>query len=341
MKLQLDVPGLPADLRARPFDIGGDLPAFAALVAEVNAFDRFEYFPSAEILGVHWRPTELFDPGRDCVVVEDDRGWAAMVSVDPQVRQDKVVLWIEGWVRPDRRRQGIGRALLAWSERHAAALVEAKTFDASLTPHIGFGLVESNPAAVAFAASTGYPTVRYGFLMRRDLTAPIPDVALPEGIELRPVLPEHHRRIWDADIEAFLDHHEPRDRDESDFEATFHGPNADTSLWRVAWDGDEVAGSVINEIDAAENARLGLTVGWLEHVSVRRPWRGRGVASALIVESLRALRDAGMQLAALGVDGLNPTGALSLYERLGFYRHETWHTYRRPLEVDGGGETLR
>jgi mycothiol synthase len=330
----LEIPGLPAGVTARSFDYPDDLPAMSRLVAEANRHDGHDSFPSAEVLGLHWRPTDLFDAGRDCVVVEDVHGWAAMVSVDPQVRDGKMIHWTEGWVRPDRRRQGIGRALLGWAERHAAELVDTRAIEGSDLPQfVGIGILESIPPAVAFADAMGYPTVRYGFLMRRDLREPIPDIALPPGIELRPVRPEHHRKIWDADVEAFKDHFEPRDRDEDDFEATFSGPHTDTSLWRVAWDGDEVVGSVLNEIDPDENARIGLDIGWLEHVSVRKAWRGRGVASALIVDSMRALRDRGMAIAQLGVDGENPTGALAIYERLGFRRHETWTNHRRSLDA--------
>jgi GNAT superfamily N-acetyltransferase len=102
-------------------------------------------------------------------------------------------------------------------------------------------------------------------------------------------------------------------------------------MWQVAWDGDQVAGSVVNGIYAHENAQLGLDIGWLDHVSVRRPWRRRGLASALIARSLLVLRDRGMAIAALGVDADNPTGALGVYERLGFKPHQTWVTYRKPL----------
>ena len=55
---------------------------------------------------------------------------------------------------------------------------------------------------------------------------------------------------------------------------------------------------------------------------------------------MRALRERGMAIAALGVDGENLTGASRLYEGLGFRRHETWITYRKPLG-DGQGGTGR
>ena len=333
----LALPGLAPDVRARPFSYPADLAAMAELVGAVSQIDGDDWFPTADVLAVHWRATPLFSPERDCLVVEDGTEMAAMVSVEPQVRSGKTIHWVEGWVRPDRRRQGIGRVLLGWAERHALEIVRTRAIESvDLPQFMGFGIVESNPAAMAFAGSTGYARVRYGFQMHRALSEPIVDKPFPAGIELRPVRPEHHRQIWDADVEAFRDHFEPRDRDKSDFVAAFTAPNVETELWRVAWAGDEVVGSVMNQIDPDENAKSGLDIGWLEHVSVRRAWRGRGVASALIVASLHALRERGMTIASLGVDGENLTGALRLYEQLGFRRHKTWITYRKPLS-DGEG----
>ena len=119
---------------------------------------------------------------------------------------------------------------------------------------------------------------------------------------------------------------------ETDFEARFHGPEATPSLWAVAWDGDQVAGSVMNSIFHEENEALGIKRAWLEHVSVRRPWRGRGLAKALCAASFRILRDQGMDEAWLGVDAANPTGALALYEGLGFKVVRRWQAFGRPLD---------
>jgi mycothiol synthase len=76
---------------------------------------------------------------------------------------------------------------------------------------------------------------------------------------------------------------------------------------------------------------LGLSRGWLEHISVRRPWRKRGLATALIAETLRLFQDMGLEEGALGVDSENPTGALRLYESLGFRRHRTGISFRKPV----------
>ena len=111
-------------------------------------------------------------------------------------------------------------------------------------------------------------------------------------------------------------------------------PELDTSLGQVAWAGDQVAGSVTTLVFPEENATLGISRGWLEHISVRRPGRRRGLASALIARSLRILADRGFRQAALGVDAENPTGALSVYESMGFRRHRVGVAYRKEFTVD-------
>jgi mycothiol synthase len=330
---EIHVPGLPADVRARAFDLDADAADLAHFMGRVNIADGHNQVLTPDEVRIEWRPNPGFVPSRDALILEDAAGFVAHANVDAQVRSGKVVHWIEGWVRQDRRRQGIARALLAWAERHSAMRVrDDETPDPALPNFLGFGALETNPAAMAFAASTDYAPFRYGFQMRRPLDEPIPDIAMPAGFEIRPVREDDHRKIWEADVEAFLDHFEPRVQTDDDFVATFAFPDLDTSLWRVAWEGDEVVGVVMNAIFPEENEATGVKLGWLEHVSVRARWRGRGVAKALIVSSMQAHREKGMQFAALGVDAANPTGALALYEGLGFTPHQKWISHRKPLD---------
>ena len=330
---EVSVPGLPADVRARAFDLDADAAALATFMGSVNIADGHNQVLTPDEVRIEWRPGPGFVPSRDALILEDADGIVAHVNVDAQVRSGKILHWIEGWVRQDRRREGIGRALLAWAERHSALRArDGETPDPSLPHFLGFGAIEKNPAAMGFAASTDFTPFRYGFQMRRPLDEPIPDITMPDGFEIRPVREEDHRKIWEADVEAFRDHFEPREHTEDDFVATFAFPDLDTTLWRVAWEGDEVVGAVMNAIFPDENEAIGVKLGWLEHVSVRAPWRGRGVAKALIVSSMRLHRDKGMEFAALGVDAANPTGALALYEGLGFTPHQRWISHRKPLD---------
>jgi mycothiol synthase len=83
--------------------------------------------------------------------------------------------------------------------------------------------------------------------------------------------------------------------------------------------------------DTAQNEKHGRKRGYTEAISTARRWRRRGVAKALIVESIRELAKRGMTEVALGVHTENPNGAYDLYAGLGYEVVMTWTTYRRPL----------
>ncbi len=190
---------------------------------------------------------------------------------------------------------------------------------------------ESQTGHERLLEATGFEPVRWYFDMRRSNLKDVPDAPLPDGLVFRPVSEDLHRAIWDADNEAFLDHWQPRVRTDEEFASLFAAADLDTSLWVVAWDRDQIAGVVQAWIWKDENAQLGVQRGWLEHISVRRPWRRRGLGQAITAEALRRLRAAGMQEAMLGVDAESPTGALRLYEGLGFQVFSRSTAYRLPL----------
>src|SRR5215212_1057766 len=332
--LQIELPDTPRIPRLvfRAFDPGRDYEGFVAVLREANVADGVDWLPNVETVRHDHAHTDEFDPRRDILVAEVDGALIAAAQADVRTRDGGATHEIEGWVVPAWRRRGIGSAMLGWTERRAAevARVDGRRGQRALVAWPD----EQQVGAVALYERASYRIVRYGFQMSRDLREPIPDLGLPAGLEIRPVVAADHRRIWDADVEAFLDHWDPAIRTEANFERWFTSPELDTSLWRVAWDGDEVAGSVMNFIYADENEALGVRRGWLEHVSVRRPWRRRGVAAALIAESLRVLRDVGLDEGGLGVDADNPNGALHLYESLGFVPVRTGVSYRKEFAID-------
>ncbi|HEY8636432.1 MAG TPA: GNAT family N-acetyltransferase, partial [Candidatus Limnocylindrales bacterium] len=305
---EVELPGAPpiAGLQFRTFHPDRDYEGLVGLIRDAHLADGVDWVPTVENLRTEHEHGGEFDPRRDLLLALVDDTVVGASETNVRTRELGPSHHVEGWVSPAFRRRGLGRALLHWAEARAreVALVDGRTGERSL----GSWPDEAQAGAVALYESEGYAIVRYGFMMVRDLTEPIPELPLPDGLELRPVEPVDHRRIWDADVEAFRDHWDPGERTDADFEGWFASPELDTGLWRVAWDGDEVAGSVMNFIYPAENETLGQQRGWLDHVSVRRPWRRRGLASALIAASMRALRDVGMTDAALGVDAENPSG---------------------------------
>lgn len=320
-------------IELRPFDMATDYEPIADLVTITNTRDGVEEVMTVPSLRLDVAPDGNYDPERDVRVALVDGQRAGFARVESRHRlPGQIAHRVDLWAFTDWRRRGVGSALLAWAEERGREIKEAGSMGSAGEPHVISGAVEMRHAAgVAFAGARGYLWTRYAFEMRRPLDVPIPDMPLPPGIELRPVREQDHRRIFDANNEAFLDHWEAAERTDDDFRLLFSEPALDTSIWAVAWAGDEVAGASINWIDPDENERLALSIGWLGQVSVRRPWRRRGVGAAIIAESLRTFRGRGMTEARLGVDAENPTGALALYERLGFERHMTWGIYRKEL----------
>lgn len=323
--------GLPAvpGLAVRTAD-ESDWPALASLLNRAHAADGVEEVQTAESLRMEWEPLGAFRLGRD-VLLAEIAGEPVAFCVGYRVARDALlVLESFGAVAPEHRARGIGTALHRATRRRLAA--EAAEDRRPGVREFRTYCLEIETGYRALLEDEGFVPIRFGFEMRRSLTGSLPEHALPAGIELRPVTPDQHRAIFDADNEAFRDHWGFREFDEGDYRARFDHPDTDPSLWQVAWDGDEVAGVVMNVVFESENATLGINRGWLEHVSVRRPWRGRGLAKALCAASFRTLREHGLDEAWLGVDAANPTGALQLYEGLGFGVVRRWYAFGRPLE---------
>jgi mycothiol synthase len=316
-----------AGLDFRAFDPAEDYPGLVELILATSLHDNIDFLPTVEYLRNDHDHMEGLDPRQDLLIAEHDGLICAAAEATVETRDGRGSHHSEAWVAPAWRRLGVGRALLRWTEQRAAAvaLVDGRAGPRELETWIDISQV----GAAVLLEQEGYQVIRHGLRMIRDLALPIEPLDLPAGLEVRPVVEADHRTIWDADTEAFRDHWNSAQRTEADYEGWFSNPELNTDLWQVAWAGDEVAGAVMPSISPIENELLAIKRGWLEHVSVRRPWRRQGLASALIVAALLALRTAGMAEAALGVDADNLSGAVGIYERLGFRRTRTTVKYRK------------
>ena len=307
----------------RGFRGESDYPEIHRIITGCKETDKLEWSNTLADVSRNYAHLHNCDPYTDMLFAEVNgyamaytRGWW---DIDGDGNWMGFTL---GYVLPAWRGKGIGRTLLRFIENRlceiADELVKSGKIPAGLPCFYNAESDSYETAKQALILHAGYQPIRYGFSMVRPDLENIPDAPLPPGLEVRPVLPEHYRLIWDASNEAFRDHWGYIPEPEEEFQKMLESPNFDPSLWRVAWEGDQVAGMVLSFIDAAENQEYKRKRGFTEGISVRRPWRRRGLARALICLSLYALKERGMQHAALGVDSQNISGALRVYEWCGF-----------------------
>lgn len=235
---------------------------------------------------------------------------------NPQPEEEfRCFLWIES--HPDQRAGGFEDFLFEWAEARARQRLAAIPGD--LRRVIRNGVQDTQADRIALLKRRGYAPVRYFYRMRRDLREPIPDRSLPDGITLRTFTPDLNLAVCAAFNEAFRDHWSYEGVTEEEWQQFFVDRKSfRPDLTFVAMDGDEVAGFSFNTVGQEENARRNIREGWVAELAVRRPWRKRGVATALLYESMRAFRAEGLDYTTLGVDTENPSGALRLYEGVGF-----------------------
>jgi mycothiol synthase len=315
----------------------GDYPAMNALANAIREAEGTDFSTTDEQFAQFYEHLPGSDPAHDVAVAEIDgrivgygrtawheepggpRIYEVIAFVDPLVAGAAVFTTMV---------DALETRLRTIAADHPAGEKLFETFGGDLAPERD-----------ALLRERGYEAVRFLYAMVRPGMEDLPDSPLPEGLEIRDVRPEHLPAIWAADQEAFRDSWGFTPGTESDYQRFLTDPvTSDTSLWRIAWDGDEVAGQVRSYIHAEQNARRGWRRGYVESISVRRPWRRRGLARALIAASFPLLRARGMEEAALGVDTENVSGALRVYERCGFRPVARTATYRKPLlSGDAGG----
>lgn len=235
----------------------------------------------------------------------------------------------QGYVLPEWKRRGIGLAMIRHSEEVLRAL--SAQHPPAAPKFFQVFLQDRQTDLKYLLQSEGYRPVRYFYEMVRPDLENISSRELPRGIEARPVLPEHMRQIWDTLLDGFQDHWGETEYSDADYEKWLKRPEIQPGLWHVAWEGDRIVGGVLNTIDDAENTAYSRKRGFTDDIFTAKEYRGRGIAQALIARGLAQFQQLGCTEAALDVDAGNATGALRLYEKLGYRPHNTVIANRKPL----------
>lgn len=301
-----------------------DAAVLHALVTQIEETDRHPFRTSAEetaeMLGVQWR-----DLATDSLVGIDADGVARAYGLTETRPGDSQVVrvFVQGGVHPEARGRGIGSDLLAWLTGRARQQLAASGKE--LPARIGAYVQDDAPAAEhRVFEKAGYAPIRYYSTLRRDLSAPVRRVDLDGGLRVVPWSPELDEATRLAHNDAFRDHwgSEPQTP-----QTWAHGRSTFAPQWSFVvvddeapsgGDGPLVAGYLISGKYEQDWPVVGYSSGYTETLGVRREYRGRRVAIALLAAAMQAYADDGIEYAELDVDTANPSGAHGLYASLGY-----------------------
>ena len=309
----------------------GDEPVILGLFKAADEADKAERGMSAVDLQ-EWMTSPGINPQTDFFLAEADGLPIGFIGVDALPgKREAHNAFCNGAVHPDYRRRGIGTTLMQVAEARARVLM--RDFPSELPKRLNTFCRDFQTANKALYESREMAPARYFFGMQRDLRTELPTAPVPDGLVVRPFRAGDEEAAYTAFDEAFQDHwgYEPLP-----FELFRHElldvPHFRPELWLLGWDGDQVAGFNFNFVDPAYIERVGRKEGIVAEVGVRRPWRKRGLATALLARSLRVLCEAGMDYALLGVDTENPHKAVRLYENVGFHEIRRNVVFRKMIE---------
>ena len=227
-------------------------------------------------------------------------------------------------VDPQWQRRGVGSALLSWLEiRTRQRFTEDAGADqdsAGPLPRLRLFTEQKQQHQCVLLEESGYEVVRYYNEMHRLLSAPLPEAPLDHGLELVPMEPGLSEALRLAHNQVFADHWGSEPRDEESWGFVVNDPLARPDLSAVVLESrtGEIAGYQLASYDPDNTVARGFSEGYTDLLGVRREFRGRGIAQALLADAMRRFAAAGLDKASLDVDSENPTGAMALYRKMGY-----------------------
>lgn len=267
-----------------------------------------------EDLNEEWCLTEV-DLTRDSVVAETDTGEIVGYGL---IRSAGTI----AVVTPAYEGRGIGAHLLAWAERRAR-----ERGDHRYRQWIAAGAERAR----GLLLGAGYEPERSYWRMFRALDGPLNPPSPPPGITLRALDVEADaERVHGLNEASFGANPDYRPESYAEFrEQHLHAHDLTPEMSCLAADGDVLVGFLIARSWTGEG------VGYVDLLGVHPAYRGRGLATSMLLTAFARFAADGLREAELGVASDNPR-ALRLYERCGMTPRFRMDTFQRP--VDGHPE---
>lgn len=315
----------------RPYRGDDDLQAICDLLNLCDTVDKSDDSYTVNDLRVEYSSPSI-DTARDLRLWEDAEGRLVGFGQTWIPKDDGTL--VDGYlyfrVHPEARGGDLADQVIAWGSEHIREVGRERNQPARMRS----GVRDFETFSREVLERNGLSIVRYFFKMARSLDEPIPEPQFPEGYTMR------YSNGSDGEMErwvemfnqSFIDHwnHHPMQLDDHKHWLTNPKYRPEGNLIAVAPDGT-FAAFCFCWIDPDDNERNNRSDGWIDILGTRRGHRKIGLGTAMLLSGFNYLKSQGLMVAKLGVDAENPTGALRLYESVGFKTVMTSVAYRKDL----------
>ena len=274
-----------------------------------------------------------FDPldGRTVVVRDDSGSIVAYATVySRRAEAEEMRAYINVHVDPTWRGRELEDPLIDWGIAVGSSVLKEVAADRRFV--CGWLYKKQEQMSARFAAR-GFTPIRHWWEMECLLNGRM-ESSKESDFEIVPwaaKYDEPSRLVYNA---AFADHWGSTPMDSEQWQKQVinsPGFRRDYSFVAVG-DGEIVGYSACEEYPEDWHA-AGRREAWIGGLGVLREWRKRGIATALLVRSMQAMREGEIEAAMIGVDSDSPSGAQHLYSDVGFVTKITGTTWQ--LEVNG------
>jgi mycothiol synthase len=309
---------LPTGYDARP-PRDEDAEAVAAIITASRAAYGDEEVATAEDVLDDWQGVDL---AQEAIVVTAPDGHIAG-SADIYNRRNMRVS-VYGNVAPTEQGRGVGTFLVNWGEDWTREHVNSAPTGAKVA--VEHYIDSQNTPARTLIETLGYPRIRTVYVMAITLDEPPLAPVWPEGVRGRAFVPgRDEHATWSAVETAFRDLLERPPGSYERWLAMTESERSEPDLWRLAEDQRDgaIVGTVLGKRFSGG--------GWVGGVGVRRDWRGKGLALALLRDLFGLYYANGVREIGLSVDADSPSSAPSLYTRAGMRVTKNVGIYRKTL----------
>jgi len=289
-----------------------DIEAVYELIAKQKTIDFGNAMMSLEDLRKLWETIDLDTDTLTAFAEGELAGYAELLD------GDSPFIYLA-----NRNNVDLGFQLLKLLEQKAAIRATGRI-------QLATQISEKNQSLIQLFASNGYESNLSFLIMELMLNEPPPLPQWAEGIQVRTFVPgSDEQATYQTDEEAAHDkgYHNPLSYEGWVKRMGMNRETFDSTIWFLACDESETVGVALNVLGKVPD-----TV-WVDHLSVRRAWRNKGIGKALLLHSFGEFYKRGIQIVKLSVDSKSLTNAPRLYESVGMQTTQQYHIYKKDLQM--------